>query len=130
MKPAMIAILATAATATAGEMHATTVDVSRITSAMTNLVLYSEHASTNGAAWITCEYTNALSARLTNSPLEGQALTNHVNELVKSGKVCQVIGHKWVNGCGEFGCTIINPHKARRCSVCEKVETQEPGVWK
>jgi hypothetical protein len=62
--------------------------------------------------------------------LSGQELTNTVNRLVKEGKVCQVIGHKWERGCGMGGCLVLHAHEARHCLVCKKTETQEPAVWK
>lgn len=55
-----------------------------------------------------------------------------VKKLVESGDVCAVVGHKWVSV----------PHVTleyrpdgdypvhRKCVLCGKVETKEPGAWK
>ena len=59
-------------------------------------------------------------------------LTNLVIKLVASGDVCAVVGHKWKS----------IPHvtleyrpdggypEHRKCDLCGKVETKEPGAWK
>jgi hypothetical protein len=59
-------------------------------------------------------------------------MTNLVKKLVKSGDVCAVVGHKWES----------TPHVTleyrpdgdypahRKCALCGKVETKEPGAWK
>jgi hypothetical protein len=58
-------------------------------------------------------------------------MTNLVKILVKSGEVCAVFGHKWASSY----VTIEHPLDGnyamhRACSLCGKVETKEPGVWK
>ena len=59
-------------------------------------------------------------------------LTNLITKLVASGDVCAVVGHKWES----------SPHvtleyrpdgeypEHRKCALCGKVETKEPGAWK
>jgi len=59
-------------------------------------------------------------------------MTNLVKKLVGSGDVCAVVGHKWDN----------IPHVTleyrpdgdypahRKCALCGKTETKEPGAWK
>lgn len=48
--------------------------------------------------------------------------------LVKSGEVCRVIGHKWQPHFRAIA--FSDESRSRKCNVCEKVETQEPGEWK
>jgi len=59
-------------------------------------------------------------------------MTNLVKNLVESGDVCAVVGHKWER----------TPHVTleyrpdgnypahRKCALCGKAETLEPGAWK
>ena len=59
-------------------------------------------------------------------------LTNLITKLVASGDVCAVVGHHWKS----------IPHvtleyrpdggypEHRKCALCGKVETKEPGAWK
>jgi hypothetical protein len=59
-------------------------------------------------------------------------MTNLVKKLVASGDVCAVVGHKWES----------TPHVTleyrpdgdypahRKCALCGKVETKEPGAWR
>lgn len=57
-------------------------------------------------------------------------ITNAVKDLIASGDVCAVIGHKWQSGCGMVGCLVIHTGNMRYCLICGKVETQEIGDWK
>ena len=59
-------------------------------------------------------------------------MTNLVKKLVESGDVCAVVGHKWES----------TPHVTleyrpdgdypahRKCALCGKVETKQPGAWR
>ena len=60
-------------------------------------------------------------------------MTNLVKKLVESGDVCAVVGHKWESlpHCVVFGYRQsgeIPQH--RKCILCGKTETKEPGAWK
>ena len=57
-------------------------------------------------------------------------ITNAVKDLIASGDVCAVIGHKWQSGCGMAGCLVLHSGNMRHCLICGKVETQEIGDWK
>jgi hypothetical protein len=59
-------------------------------------------------------------------------MTNIIKKLVASSDVCAVVGHKWES----------IPHVTleyrpdgdypahRKCALCAKIETKEPGTWK
>lgn len=101
-----------------------------------HLVLFSQE---------TCAYTNQTWAVVTNfdcppismkvviDTLRAQGdIPKLVKELIKSGDVCAVIGHKWerqpymtleYRPDGEY------PER-RQCRLCGKSETREPGEWK
>jgi hypothetical protein len=59
-------------------------------------------------------------------------LTNLVIKLVASGDVCTVVGHKWrsiPHATLEYRPDGCYPEH-RKCALCGKVETKEPGAWK
>lgn len=57
-------------------------------------------------------------------------LSDHIQKLIKSGEVCQVIGHKWEYGCSMgAGCLVFHSEQLRHCSLCLKEERQV-SVWK
>ena len=59
-------------------------------------------------------------------------LTNLVIKLVASGDVCAVVGHKWESSSHvtlEYRPDGCYPEH-RKCALCGKVETKEPGAWK
>jgi len=57
-------------------------------------------------------------------------LSEHIQKLIKSGEVCQVIGHKWEYGCSMgAGCLVFHSEQMRHCSLCLKEERQV-SVWK
>lgn len=88
---------------------------------------------------VLCPYTNAYVSRsvlsvdgVVKQLCEQGDMTNLVKHLVASGYVCAVVGHKWES----------IPHvmleyrpdgdypQHRKCALCGKVETKEPGAWK
>ena len=94
---------------------------------------------TNRLFEIQCFVTNAAISRAVLSvdgvvkQLREQGdMTNLVKKLVASGDVCAVVGHKWES----------TPHVTleyrpdgdypahRKCALCGKVETKEPGAWR
>lgn len=95
--------------------------------------------NTNRLVDISCYATNAAISRAVLSvdgvvkQLREQGdTTSLVKKLVESGDVCAVVGHQWES----------MPHVTleyrpdgdylahRKCALCGKVETMEPGVWK
>ena len=55
---------------------------------------------------------------------------NIIRELVKSGEVCRVIGHRWEPGCSVGpGCTVLHTNPMRHCVICGKEQYQEVGPW-
>jgi len=59
-------------------------------------------------------------------------MTNLVKKLIESGDVCAVIGHKWESiphVTSEYRQDGDYPAH-RKCALCGKTETKEPGVWK
>ena len=60
-------------------------------------------------------------------------MTNLVKKLVESGDVCAVVGHKWESlpyyvTLGYRQNEEYSQH--RKCALCGKTETKEPGAWK
>ena len=53
-----------------------------------------------------------------------------VKKLVKAGDVCEVIGHKWKDGCGMEGCLNFHTVPERYCVICGKIQTKEASEWK
>jgi hypothetical protein len=53
-----------------------------------------------------------------------------VEKLVKAGDVCEVIGHKWEDGCGMEGCFNFHTVPERYCVICGKIQTKEVSEWK
>ena len=53
-----------------------------------------------------------------------------VKKLVKAGDVCDVIGHKWKDGCGTEGCLNFHTVPERHCVICGKIQTKEVPEWK
>jgi hypothetical protein len=53
-----------------------------------------------------------------------------VKKLVKAGDVCEVIGHKWKDGCGTEGCLNFHTVPERHCVICGKIQTKEVSEWK
>jgi hypothetical protein len=53
-----------------------------------------------------------------------------VKKLVKAGDVCEVIGHKWKDGCGAEGCLVFHTAPVRHCVICGKIQTKEVSEWK
>lgn len=100
--------------------------VAMVAEPITNrLVLY----QTNNA----CASRRVLSVEGVMKQLREQGdMTTLVKKLVESGDVCAVVGHKWES----------IPHVTleyrpdgdypahRKCVLCGKTETKEPGVWK
>lgn len=79
---------------------------------------------TNSSAW---EYDSEYIIRMLK---KNGKLSEHIKELVKSGEVCQVIGHKWEYGCSMgAGCLVYHSEQMRHCSLCLKEERQV-SVWK
>ena len=63
---------------------------------------------------------------------EQDDLTNLVIKLVASGDVCAVVSHKWrsiPHATLEYRPDGGYPEH-RKCALCGKVETKEPGAWK
>jgi hypothetical protein len=86
------------------------------------------------------EFTNTISrynATATNSVrfcidwknMRGDALTNSINDLVKSGQFCAVRGHSWVNdtngGTHFYATNPVQVMHDEKCSNCE--EKREAG---
>lgn len=116
---------------------AVTLDMSRVVYGMTNLVLCPEPITNKTApfdtmaSWtITPVWETGTNAAISARELQGIELTNTVNQLVKDGHVCAVIGHRWMGGCGKEGCLVMHYGNMRYCTICGKTQTQEPGVWK
>jgi len=84
-------------------------------------------------------YTNTVASRsvlsvdgVVKQLREQGDMTNLVKNLIESGDVCAVVGHKWER----------IPHVTleyrpdgdypahRKCALCGKTETKEPGAWK
>ena len=95
--------------------------------------------NTNRLVDISCYATNAAISRavwsvdgMVKQLREQGDMEALVKKLVASGDVCAVFGHKWE----------IMPHVTleyrpdgnypahRKCALCSKVETKEPGAWK
>ena len=53
-----------------------------------------------------------------------------VKKLVKAGDVCEVIGHKWKDGCATEGCLNFHTVPERYCVICGKIQTKEASEWK
>jgi hypothetical protein len=52
--------------------------------------------------------------------------SNLIKELVQSGEVCQVIGHKWQAGCKDgWGCAVIHKEDIQHCAIC-LIEERRP----
>ena len=59
-------------------------------------------------------------------------MTNLVKNLIESGDVCAVVGHRWEylpHVTLEY-CPDGDYPEHRRCTLCGKIETKEPGAWK
>lgn len=62
-------------------------------------------------------------------------MTNLVKKLVASGDVCAVVGHAWRSDVPSFTTLEYRPPgyeypEHRKCALCGKTQTKEPGVWK
>ena len=67
-------------------------------------------------------------------------MTNLVKKLVESGDVCAVVGHKWemshIEARAIPDCVMLGYRQSReilqhrKCTLCGKTETKEPGAWK
>lgn len=90
---------------------------------------YSTYSSTTTVAKSTATYGSVVDWLKADKV----SLTNTVNDLAKSGLLCEVLGHKWDSGCGiearGYGC-LVNHGPARHCSMCGKEQYLEPEVWK
>ncbi|MFA6271416.1 MAG: hypothetical protein WC657_09520 [Candidatus Paceibacterota bacterium] len=59
-------------------------------------------------------------------------ITNLVKKLIETGDVCAAVGHKW----GSIPHVTLEYRPDgdypahRKCALCGKVETKEPGAWK
>jgi hypothetical protein len=95
--------------------------------------------NTNRLVDISCYATNAAISRAVLSvdgvvkQLREQGdMTNLVKKLVASGDVCAVVGHKWEGM--PYVTLEYRPDgdypAHRKCALCSKVETMEPGAWK
>ena len=60
---------------------------------------------------------------------EDGSLTNVVNELIQSGTICKVRGHKWECGDGIVGSLVMYSGEVRHFSVCGLVQIKTPGQW-
>lgn len=57
--------------------------------------------------------------------------TNAVNDLVKAGIICKVLGHQWQSGCSAgLGCAVYHSGPVRNCVICKTEQTQSIGDWK
>ena len=109
----------------AGEINTIVVDLSKMKGSdvvikpepLTNLVLY----SVNGF--------------ITTTNIYAESVTDTVKRLAKSGEICKVFGHCWIDGrVGEgAGVTFLDYHPNtlyRHCKICGKQESSSIGIWK
>ena len=121
------AVLLVASTALFAQ-DAITVDISEVCPGATNITLYPlDSYVTNGWATATNYPVDSVEYMIENG-----TLTNVVKRLAKEGHICAVLGHKWEHiphvtleyrASGEYP-------QHRKCALCGKTETKEPGAWK
>ena len=114
------AVLLVASTALFAQ-DAITVDISEVCPGATNITLYPVDTYATNYPVDSVEYM-----------VENGTLTNVVKRLAEDGHICSVLGHRWESiphvtleyrESGEYP-------RHRKCTICGKVETKEPGAWK
>lgn len=104
--------------------------VAMVTDPITNKLILSA-ITYDAATGVICRASISVDEAVKQLREQGD-MANLVKKLVESGDVCAVVGHKWES----------IPHMTleyrpnggypehRKCGLCGKVETKEPGAWK
>ena len=100
---------------------------------------YTHYAEYDATIYTGCLVTNGLATTATNYPvdsvkymIEQGTLTNVIERLAADGHLCAVLGHVWdalPHVTLEYRASGIYPQH-RKCRLCGKEETLEPGQWK
>ena len=91
------------------------------------LVIHAVTAGTNILISISNNYwTGTSSSNVTESVFVPD---EEVRAMVKSGRVCEVVGHIWESGCGMTGCLVIHYGEQRSCRLCGLAQSKTTGEW-